>query len=228
MGKDFYVVLKVTPEATAEQIRSAYKRRALEVHPDRSGADSESFLELQKAYSVLSDRRQRAAYDRSTQSIETPGARRRTGAEPFRAVEAATGFRDVSLSHSFSSFSPSFDEIFDRLWSNFGRLSRPKAERVESLDVEVPLSPRQAFAGGSVRIMVPSRVTCEACHGRGGIGLYECWQCRGQGAVIAEFPVEVDYPAGLRRDYAVRLGLDDFGIQNFYLTVRFRPAARIG
>ena len=231
MEKDFYVVLELTRDATAEQIRSAFRRRALELHPDRAGGGSQPFLELQKAYSVLSDSSQRAAYDRGTQSIEVPRslrpAGRQTTAEPFREVEPASGFREVSLSHSFDTFTPSFDEIFDRLWSNFELLSRPKAERIESLTLDVPLSAEAAAAAGSVRIMVPARLACKACHGHGTVDWYECWQCRGQGAFLAECPVEIGYPSGLRRDYEVRVALDDFGIHNLYLTVRFRPTTRI-
>jgi DnaJ-class molecular chaperone len=132
-------------------------------------------------------------------------------------------FREASLSQSFDTFAPSFDEIFDRLWSNFDLLTRPKAERLESLDVDVPLSPEEAFAGGRVRILVPAHVACPDCRGRGEVGFYECWRCQGHGSLTAECPLEVSYPAGLRRDHVVRLPLDDFGIRNFYLTVRFRP-----
>ena len=132
-------------------------------------------------------------------------------------------FREASLWESFQTFGPSFDEIFDRLWSNFGLLTRPKAERLESLNVDVPLSEEEALAGGSVRILMPARTVCPTCRGRGSVGTYECWQCEGQGALAAECPIEVSYPSGLRRDHAVRVPLDGFGIQNFFLTVRFRP-----
>jgi molecular chaperone DnaJ len=104
-------------------------------------------------------------------------------------------------------------------------VTRPKAERLESLNVEVPLSPQQAFAGGEVRIMVPARLVCPACRGHGSVGPYECSRCEGHGAVTGEYPVRISYPVGLETDHLVRLPLDRFGIQNFYLTVRFRPAA---
>lgn len=228
MAKDFYLVLQVTREASPQEIRSAYRRRALELHPDASGTGSEPFIELQEAYSVLSDPQLRAAYDRKTELVPVARlerrARRPRAAEPFRDVEPAGGFREVSLTRSFDSFAPSFDEIFDRLWSNFDFRARPKAERLESLTVDVPLSADQALAGGSVRVLIPARVACRRCHGTGAVGHYECWQCQGQGAVTAEFPVEVPFPAGLRRNYVVRAPLDDFGIHNLYLTVRFRPA----
>jgi DnaJ-class molecular chaperone len=140
-------------------------------------------------------------------------------------IEPASGFREVSLARSFDTFAPSFDEIFDRLWSNFDLLTRPKAERLESLTVDVPLAEEKALAGGSEQILVPARVTCQRCHGHGSIGLYECWHCQGHGSVTAEFPLEVSYPAGLGGDHVVRVRLDELGIHNYYLTVRFRPTA---
>ncbi len=226
MRKDLYLVLHVTREATPEEIRSAYRRRALELHPDVAGGDSESFLKLQEAYSVLSDRNQRAAYDRNRgfnpvhrRSRTRPAPRH---AEPFRQVEPASGFREVSLTDSFGTFEPSFDELFDRLWSNFELVTRPKAEQLESLSVEVPLSAVEARTGGTVTILVPARLTCPACQGHGAVGWYECWQCRGQGAIAGQYPLGIPYPAGLRQNYVVRVPLYRFGIRNFYLTVRFR------
>jgi molecular chaperone DnaJ len=147
--------------------------------------------------------------------------------EPFRQVEPVSSFREVSVSQSFDTFSPSFEEIFDRLWSNFELLTRPKAERLASLTMDVPLSSQEALTGGSVRILVPARITCQGCQGHGAVGFHECWRCRGQGSITAEYPFEVTYPSGLRRDYVVRVPLDDFGIHNFFLTIRFRPTEMI-
>ena len=233
MRKNYYLTLRLPPEATMDQIRSAFRRRALELHPDLSGAESDQFLELQEAYDVLSDPARRAIYDLEAEEIPIPrkeAARpaetviaRRNRAEALTAARPPAGFEERSLFRSFETFSPSLDEIFGRLWSNFNLLTRPKAERLESLNVEVPLSPQQAFAGGEVRILVPARLICQACGGQGSAGPYECSHCEGHGAVTGEYPVTVGYPAGLQQDYIVRLPLDRFGIQNFYLTVRFRP-----
>jgi len=230
MPKDLYVILQVNRRASPDEIRSAYRRRALELHPDQSGGGSEPFLELQEAYSVLNDPRQREAYDHGgdiapARHEPATGVRRRR-AEPLRQAEPARDFREVSLSQSFESFAPSFDDIFERLWSNFDLFTRPKAEHLESLTVDVPVSEEEAYTGGSVRILVPARMRCRWCGGHGGVGPYECWHCQGQGSITAEYPVDISYPAGLRRDYMVRVPLDDFGISNFYFTVRFRPSAR--
>jgi molecular chaperone DnaJ len=238
MRKNYYLILHLAPGATSEQIRSAYRRRALELHPDLTGLGSDQFLELQEAYDVLSDPVRRQVYDRDAEDIpirrmdamrppETIIPRRYRG-EPLVADGPAHQPDDVSIFGSFDTFSPSLDEVFERLWSNFNFLTRPKAERLESLNVEVPLSPEQAFVGGEVRIMVPARLVCPACQGHGSIGRYECSRCEGHGAVTGEYPVRVSYPAGLQGDYLVRLPLGRFGIQNFYLTVLFRPTASIG
>ena len=225
MADDLYLVVQVSREAIPDEIHSAYARRALELHPDQSGAGSEPFIELQRAYSILSDPGRRSAYDHRTRSIpiRRAAARGLERPEPFRAVEPVSGFSEVSLSQSFETFGPSFDELFDRLWSNFDQITRPKPERLESLTVEISLSAHEAFAGGTARIFVPTRLVCQTCHGHGEIGQYQCWRCQGQGAVTTEYPLDVPYPAGLRRDYVARVPLESFGIQNFYLTVRFRP-----
>jgi molecular chaperone DnaJ len=233
MKKDYYLILGLTPEATAEEIRSACRRLASELHPDLSAFGSKQFLEPQEAYSMLSDPMRRAVYDREAEEIpvrRTDPARpaetvirRRHSAELLTPAQPVGGFEEISLLRSFETFLPSFSEMFDRLWRNFELVTRPKAEQLESLTVDVPLSPRQAFMGGQVRILVPARVICPACRGRGSVGPYECWRCEGNGALTDEYPVTVSYPAGLQQDDIVRLPLDRFGIENFYLTVRFRP-----
>ena len=237
MRKNYYFILRLAPEATQEQIRSAYRRRALELHPDLTGLGSDQFLELQEAYDVLSDPVRRQIYDRDAQEIpirrmeamrpaETIIQRRHRG-EPLMTHRPARESDDISLFGCFETFSPSLDEVFERLWSNFTLLTRPKEERLESLNVEVLLSTHQAFAGGEVRIMVPARLVCPACRGHGGIGPYQCSRCEGHGAVTGEYPVRVSYPAGLQGDYLVPISLDRFGIENFCLTILFRPTASI-
>lgn len=238
MKKNYYLILGIGTDASLEEIKSAYRRRALELHPDRSGRESEPFVELQEAYAVLSDPQRRRRYDQQAgpSAIHRPpwgpapepmtaGPQQ---AEPFSSVEPASAFKELSLTDSFTRFHPSFEELFDRLWSNFEPLTRPKAEHLESLQVEVRLTPEEARRGGIVRVMIPARATCSACGGRGGAGSYECWRCEGQGALTVEYPVDIPYPPGIRNDYTVRVPLDRFGIQNFYLTIRFRVGTLAG
>ena len=70
-------------------------------------------------------------------------------------------------------------------------------------------------------------VRCPTCHGRGGVGPLECLRCRGQGVILSQLPVVASYPEGLTTVYISRIPLDPFGIQNFYLTVRFRVSGEV-
>ena len=99
MKKDYYLILRLTPEATAEEIRSAYRRLAIELHPDLSGFGSDQFLELQEAYSVLSDPMRRAVYDREAEEIPV---RRTDVARPAETVISAEAFSRAAHSRSTS------------------------------------------------------------------------------------------------------------------------------
>jgi DnaJ-class molecular chaperone len=225
MKKDYYLILGVASGADLDEIKAAFRRRALELHPDTSGLESGPFLEVQEAYGVLTDPKRRRRYDQ--QSRGPSAALRRPGpeAEPLRPVEAAGSFRAVSLAESFQSYRPSFDELFDRWWSNFQSVSRPKAETLESLTVEVVVRPLEARFGGRVQVQIPAQATCPACRGHGAIGPYQCWRCEGHGALTTEFPVAVEYPPGIRDGYAARIPLTRYGIENFFLTVLIRVSS---
>lgn len=229
MPRDYYVVLGIAASATAEEIHAAFRCRSKKLHPDVSGGDSGPFLELQEAYSVLSDPARRGAYDRAPVPIEVRSTRqpprasmiplrRRAVAEPIAPPQVA------SIMDDFQSFGPSFDELFDRLWGNFGPFAPPKSERVESLHVELVADPEEARRGGRVRLAVPARVACPVCGGHGILAGFPCWRCGGEGVFVAERSVVVDYPAGLHDGHVVRVPLLRLGIENFYLTVVFRVA----
>jgi len=234
MARNYYVILGVDADADQQQIRKAYRRQVAELHPDRYGPDREPFLELQEAYAVLADPVRRGQYDRLLRASLARELKRapvaiekttgRGPVEPLSPDEAGLPLEDVSLSESFYTFHPSREELFERLWSNFSRVERPKGERVEGVNVEVPLTAEQARRGGSVRVMVPAQVPCSACNGRGGIGLFECWRCTGNGVITGEFPVTVDYPAGTL-GHTVSVPLSHYGIRNMYMTVHFRVGA---
>ncbi len=225
MATDLYLVLGVGQDASPQQIKAAYRHRAKELHPDVHGPDREPFLRMQQAYSVLSDPERRRVYDNEQNPGRAPGRRRRSRAEPMRATGRGGiefSFRDVQ-----NEYRPSFDELFDRLWSNFTLANRPKAEALERLTVEILLTPEEAASGGVATIQVPARAECSSCMGHGAVGPYECWRCQGQGAITAQYPLEIEYPAGMRNEHIIQVPLDTFGITNFYLTVRLRVSAEM-
>lgn len=153
--------------------------------------------------------------------------RARPQAEPLRAPESAAGFREVPLADIFAQQSPTFHELFDRLWSNFDSVSRPKSKDLASLTVEVVLSPDEARLGGRVQVNIPARATCPACGGSGGAGFYECWRCEGHGVLTTEYPIPIPYPPRVRDGYAMQIPLNQFGIENLDLTVLFHASGAL-
>jgi DnaJ-class molecular chaperone len=232
MVKDYYIILGLETDATPDDIKSAYHRRALALHPDLSGAASEPFLALQEAYSILSDPRRRREYDLESHAPHVSPARpaspaepmrtRRGVGEPFRAEAPRRYLGSARLTEDFETYSPSLEDIFERIWSNYVPAAHPKGERMRSLTVELPISAEQAFHGGVVRLQVPALVPCPTCGGCGSVGFFECLRCGGQGQLVSSRGVAVAFPAGLTSDYVTQVPLQQLGIQNLYLTVRFR------
>ncbi len=229
--KDYYAILGVDPDATQEQIKSAYRRQVKKLHPDYYGGDSGPFRAVQEAYSVLSDPARRRTYDRSfcrARLRTSPGyvrpeplRPRRSPVEPLIPDEEPVGFRGALLDRPFFSLG----EIFDYIWGGFGSASWPGAEVDErvggQVSVEVPLSPTQVLRGGRVRVLMPVRTWCPTCRGRGRMGFYLCSYCSGTGMVTEEIPVLVTFPAGIPHNYTVRVSLDRFDIPDTYLVVHF-------
>lgn len=180
MPRNLYLILGIRSDADLGQIKAAYRQRALELHPDRSGLSGGPFIEAQEAYATLSDPERRHRYDEDLRQMAArrqpgkpapePLVRERPKAEPFRPDEMASAFHDVSPADSFESYRPSFDELFKRWWSNLDSVSRPKSEHLESLTVEVIVWPEEAALGGVVRVAIPARATCPACGGHGVVG----------------------------------------------------------
>ena len=217
MARDHYVALRVERNASPEQIQAAYAHWAREVQPSEDSPPGEEIQHLQQAYSVLGHPDRRRVYDRGRKI------------EPFRAAPetkaAPAARREIRFRESCETFHPSFEELFDRFWSNFDLMTRPKAERLESLTLDVSITLVEARQGGRVRIFIPARAQCPACFGHGAVGFYQCWYCGGRGSITADYPVDLAYPAGLVNEHAVRVPLEQFGIRNFYLTVRFRVSS---
>ncbi len=166
--RDYYEVLGVTRTADSAEIKKAYRRLAMEHHPDRNPGSKESeeaFKEAAEAYEVLSDTEKRVAYDRFGHE-----GLRRQGFEGFHGVE------DI-----FSHFSDLFGDLFG---GGFSRGGRPRGH---DLRVEVRLEFAEAVEGVAKEVEVTRHVACTTCAGSGakpGTLPERCATCGGRGQVL--------------------------------------------
>ncbi len=189
--RDYYETLGVQRDADDAQIKSAFRQRAKELHPDRNPGDDsaeQSFKEVNEAYEALKDPQRRAAYDQ------------------FGHAAFEGGMGGPGGPHGFGGdFSASMSEIFDDLFGEFmgGRRGRPRTvrERGSDLRYNMEISLGDAFSGKTAQISVPTSITCETCSGSGakpGTSPVQCRTCGGAGKVRASqgfFTIERVCPA---------------------------------
>jgi molecular chaperone DnaJ len=186
----YYEVLGVERTVDEVTLKTAFRKKAMEHHPDRNHGDAGAetrFKEVNEAYSILSDGNKRAAYDRFGHDGVNGGG----GAGGFGGFGGGAGFSNVE-----DIFSEMFGDIFGQQQRRPGGAQRGADVR---FDYEITLE--QAYRGAEVEITVPTTQTCESCHGSGakaGTRPQTCSTCGGHGRVRASngfFAVERACPA---------------------------------
>jgi len=171
--RDYYETLGLARGASEQELKSAYRRLAKELHPDRNPGDDGAFKELNEAYEVLKDPQKRAAYDHFGHAAFDGGAGGGRGFGP--------------------DFASSMSDIFDDLFGEFmggrrGQRQRSPRERGADLRYNLEISLSEAYVGKTAQIRVPTSVSCETCSGTGaraGTKPTTCATCGGYGKVRA-------------------------------------------
>lgn len=174
MAKDYYQVLGVSRNATADEIKKAYRTAAHQHHPDKSGGDEARFKEVNEAYQVLGNAEKKARYDRTGSAEGFPGG---GGGAGFG------GFGQGGFDMNFEDLGDIFSSVFQ---GGFGGGAPRREERGQDLHVEMRISLEEAFTGGSHSFRIPAQVTCTTCTGSGaeeGSKLETCKTCEGKGQV---------------------------------------------
>ncbi len=185
--RDYYEVLGVDRKASDEEIKKAYRKLAVKLHPDKNAGDKtaeEKFKELGEAYEALSDPQRRAAYDRFGHAAFDPRAR--AGAGAGRGGGGFGGFHDP-----FEVFREVFGGgggggIFDDLFGGGSRPDPSGAERGADLRYDLQITFEEAAKGCEKEITLEKAAPCETCHGTGaeaGSGRKNCPACGGRGSV---------------------------------------------
>lgn len=184
--KDYYEVLGVSKDAPADEIKKAYRKKAMQYHPDRNKDDKESevkFKEAGEAYDVLKDEQKKAAYDRYGHAAFE------NGHGGFGGGGGAGGFGGAGAA-GFSDFGDIFEEMFGGGGrGGFGGGARSGVQRGADLQMGVTISLEEAFKGKEMTIKVPRAESCDTCKGSGakpGTKPETCSTCGGQGRVRAQ------------------------------------------
>jgi molecular chaperone DnaJ len=227
MKADFYETLGVQKSADDKELKSAFRKLAMQFHPDKNPGDQScehKFREINEAYETLKDPQKRAAYDRFGHAAFENGG----GGGGF----AAGGFADI------------FEDLFGDMMGGRQRRSSGGRERGADLRYNMEITLEEAFAGKTAQIHVPASiqcnecsgsgakpgtqpVTCSMCHGHGKVrasqGFFSiertcpqcqgrgqtikdpCPKCAGQGRLIEEKSLSVNIPSGIEDGTRIRL-----------------------
>lgn len=228
--RDYYEVLGVGRTATEQELKNAYRKLALQYHPDRNPGDHEAeerFKELGEAYGILADAEKRARYDRFGHAAFAPGAGGFGGVDPFTTFEDLIGdffgFGDVfgAQGRKRTRAKRGADLRFDlEITLEDAAKGLQRELRIPRLDLcatcrgsgakagttSVPCS--QCAGTGQVRyqqgFFTVSRA-CNLCQGTGTVIKNPCEDCRGQGRVQRERTMEVKIPAGVDNGSRLRV-----------------------
>ena len=172
--QDYYKTLGIERNAKPDEIKKAYRKLAMQFHPDRNAGNAEAehkFKEINEANDVLSDEQKRAAYDRFGHAAFENGGPGAGGGEGFGA-----GFSDI------------FEEMFGDFMGARGG-GRGRAARGNDLRYNMQITLAEAFKGVKSNIRVPSSIPCATCTGTGsknGAAPETCASCHGHGKVRAQ------------------------------------------
>ena len=175
--QDYYELLGVAKNASTEDLKKAYRKMAMQHHPDRNHGNPEAerkFKEINEAYEVLSDQQRRSAYDRFGHAAFEQG-----GGAGMGGFEFGAGFADI------------FDEMFGEILGGGGRRGGggQAAQRGADLRYDLEITMEEAFRGVDKKIDIANSASCGDCKGSGaaaGTSPTECSTCRGMGRVRAQ------------------------------------------
>ncbi len=187
--RDYYEVLGVSKNATADEIKKAYRKKAIQYHPDKNPGDKEAeekFKEAAEAYDVLSDADKRARYDQFGHSMGPQGF----GGGGFGGGSYYGG--GMSMEDIFAHFGDIFggrfsgDDSFGGFGGAAGGRARKHVNKGTDLRITVKVTLKDIMNGVDKKLKIPKLVACPHCKGTGakdGTAFHTCQRCHGTGYV---------------------------------------------
>lgn len=175
--RDYYEVLGVGKSASADEIKKAFRKAAVQHHPDKEGGDETKFKEINEAYEVLKDQQKRQRYDQFGHAGVGGSGGGAGGGNPF---EGFGGFNSQNVNFDFGD--GGLGDIFSQFFGGGGQSNRPRRGR--DVEVSITLGFEEAVFGVERTIELDIDDECEHCHGttvEPGFEMKTCPTCGGSG-----------------------------------------------
>ncbi len=181
--RDYYEVLGVGKDASADEIKKAFRRKAIEYHPDKQGGDEVKFKEVNEAYEVLKDPSKKQRYDQFGHA--GVGGNGGMGGNPFEGFGGFGGAQGQNINFDFGDLG--LGDIFGSFFGGGNGGGRQRATRGNDVESRVEIDFEQAVFGTEVDLKLTLEDTCEHCKGttvEPGHELKTCDTCGGSGQVV--------------------------------------------
>jgi molecular chaperone DnaJ len=175
--RDYYEILGVSKDASADEIKKAFRRKAVELHPDKQGGDEEKFKEINEAYEVLKDSSKRQRYDQFGHA----GVGGNGGGNPFE------GFGGQGQNINFDFGDLGLGDIFSSFFGGQAGGGQRRQARGNDVETRIEISFEEAVFGTSTELSLNLEDTCSHCKGttaEPGYDLKTCGTCKGSGQVV--------------------------------------------
>ena len=183
---DYYDILELSRNASQDEIKKAYRKKALKFHPDKNPGDStaeKKFKEISEAYEVLSDEQKRQMYDRfGKEGVQGAGMGAPGGGASFNSMEEALRTFMGAFGGAGS------DTIFESFFGGGGGATRMQRQGA-SKRANITLTFEEAASGIDKELAITNNVTCSSCHGKRAStsdGISTCSRCQGNGQVFEQ------------------------------------------
>lgn len=179
-NRDYYEVLGVNKDASADEIKKAFRRLAVQHHPDKEGGDESKFKEINEAYEVLKDTEKRKRYDQFGHAGVGGASGQGFGGGAYDFTGGGFNFNGQNVNFDFG-------DLGDMFGSFFGGQQRARTRRGRDVEVALELSFEEAVFGVEKQIKLNLEVACEHCKGSGaepGHDVKTCPTCKGSGQVV--------------------------------------------
>jgi molecular chaperone DnaJ len=180
--RDYYEVLGVSKDASADEIKKAFRRAAVQHHPDKEGGDETKFKEINEAYEVLKDTEKRKRYDQFGHAGVGGAGNQGYGGGAYDFSGGGFDFSGQNINFDFGDMGDIFGSFFGG-----GSRRAQRTRRGRDVEVAMELSFKEAVFGVEKTIRLNLNTPCEHCKGNGaepGYNLETCKTCKGSGQVV--------------------------------------------